>query len=168
MLYNNRAMIDRIKQIKNEKGLTNESLAIKSGVALSTLSKILSGNTKEPSISAIIKIADALNTSADYIFFGKTIDAKSKYDDLNKSEQTHIQKYRKLDDYGKDMVDTVLDKELTRMESQSTPQYIESKVAARGGGVMKHIMTKEELEKADAETTEFEGFDELQKFDLDD
>ena len=48
------------------------------------------------------------------------------------------------------------------------PQYIESKVAARGGGVMTHIMTKEELEKADAETTEFEGFDELQKFDLDD
>lgn len=37
--------------------------------------------------------------------------------ELNLKEQKHIEKYRTLDSYGKDMVDTVLDKEYTRCKS---------------------------------------------------
>ena len=156
---------DVINKLKKDKGLTNAQLATLSGTTLSTISKITAGINKNPKLDTLQAICKVLGCTLDDL----DENSQKKYElFLTAHEQTHIQKYRKLDDYGKDMVDTVLDKELTRMESQPAPQYIESKVAARGGGVMKHIMTKEELERADAETTEFEGFDELQKFDLDD
>jgi len=72
-LYDLQSMIERVKTLKKEKNLTNEQLAIKSGVPIGTLSKILSGNTKDPSISTIIKVAECLNTSADYLIFGEHI-----------------------------------------------------------------------------------------------
>lgn len=45
------------------------------------------------------------------------INCSQKNIELTLKEQKHIKKYRTLDSYGKDMVDTVLDKEYTRCES---------------------------------------------------
>ena len=158
---------ERIKSERNRLNIKQKDLAEFLGVAKSTLG-MWETDKREPGSDVLIKLSKKFNVTIDYLLgiSNERISANPNFK-TTLSEQTHIQKYRKLDAYGNDMVDTVLDKEFTRMESQSVPQYIESKVAARGGGVMTHIMTKEELEKADAETTEFEGFDELQKFDLD-
>ncbi len=70
-MYNFDEMITRIKTIKKEKKLSNEALANLAGVPKGTLSKILGSETKDPQISTIIKIAEALEVSADYIIFGK-------------------------------------------------------------------------------------------------
>lgn len=43
-------ILEKIKKIKQEKGYTNEVLAQKSGIPLSTLNKILSSVIKDPKI----------------------------------------------------------------------------------------------------------------------
>lgn len=70
MLYDFEEMIERIKKIKKEKGLTNKQLSELADVPYGTLNKILGSETKEPSINAIIKISIALGVSADYIING--------------------------------------------------------------------------------------------------
>lgn len=67
-------MLNRIKKIKKQKNLSNETLSKLSGIPFSTLSKILSGNTRDPQISNIIRISRALGVSADYIIFGNELD----------------------------------------------------------------------------------------------
>lgn len=77
-MYNLEAMINRIKTLKKENKLSNESLANLSGIPLGTLSKILGSETKDPQISNVIKISQALGVSADYVIFGKE---EPKYND---------------------------------------------------------------------------------------
>lgn len=73
MEYNFQDMIDRIKTQKKLKGVTNKELSESSGVPYGTLNKILGAETKEPSINAIIKIATALDVTADYIIHGGSV-----------------------------------------------------------------------------------------------
>lgn len=75
MNYDFNAMIERIKSLKKEKGITNAELSNLSNVPYGTLNKILGSETKEPSINSIIKISNALGVSTDYIVYGK-IDKK--------------------------------------------------------------------------------------------
>ena len=75
MDYDFNAMIERIKNLKKEKGITNAELSNLSNVPYGTLNKILGSETKEPSINSIIKISNALGASTDYIVYGK-IDKK--------------------------------------------------------------------------------------------
>lgn len=74
MNYSHIEMLNRIKKIKKQKNLSNETLSKLSGIPFSTLSKILSGNTRDPQISNIIRISRALGVSADYIIFGNELD----------------------------------------------------------------------------------------------
>lgn len=70
-MYNLDAMIQRIKDTKKQKNLSNDDLVALSGVPRGTLNKILGSETKDPQISNIIKISKALNVSADYLIFGQ-------------------------------------------------------------------------------------------------
>lgn len=54
---------DKITELKKQKGLTNAKLAELSGVPLGTVSKIVSGQTKDPQIGALVAIANALDCS---------------------------------------------------------------------------------------------------------
>ena len=63
--------IQRIKQIKNEKRITNDKLSELTGIPLGTLSKILAGMNDSPKLSNMIAIADALGCSLDYIINGR-------------------------------------------------------------------------------------------------
>ena len=87
--YSLEKMLQRIKSLKKEKGITNEKLARSTGISLGTLSKILAGVTKEPSIESIIKISTALETSADYIILGNKT--------MNWSNNSDISLYLALD-----------------------------------------------------------------------
>lgn len=58
-------ILEKIKKIKQEKGYTNEVLAQKSGIPLSTLNKILSSVIKDPKIGTLIAITDALDVDID-------------------------------------------------------------------------------------------------------
>ena len=62
--------INRIKQVKNEKKITNEKLSELTGIPLSTLSKILAGISDSPKLSNMVLIAHALDCTLDYIVSG--------------------------------------------------------------------------------------------------
>jgi SOS-response transcriptional repressor LexA/DNA-binding Xre family transcriptional regulator len=109
--------IDRIKFLKSEKKITNERLSELTGIPLGTLSKIMAGISDSPKLSNIIAICDALECSLDYIVSGKP-ENHNNYT-LDDNEIRLIEDYRKLDDYGRELVSLVVDKEAERIESQS-------------------------------------------------
>ena len=90
-------VIERIKERKKQLGITNEQLAAKSGISFGTLNKILGSETKDPSISNIIKLKNALGLSQDYLFGTSESDAQTFTED----EQELISDFRKLNAEGK-------------------------------------------------------------------
>ena len=62
--------IERIKQLKSEKKITNDQLADMTGIPLGTLSKILAGISDSPKLVNIVAIAQALGCSLDYLISG--------------------------------------------------------------------------------------------------
>ena len=62
--------IDRIKWMKNERKMTNESLSERSGIPLGTLSKLLAGMSESPKLSNIVAICNALDCSVDLLLRG--------------------------------------------------------------------------------------------------
>lgn len=105
--------ISRIKQVKNEKKITNEKLSELTGIPLSTVSKILAGISDSPKLSNMVLIARALGCTLDYIVSG-TPENNNNYT-LSEKEIEFIEVYRQLDFYGKDLVNTVAQKELDRL-----------------------------------------------------
>jgi len=105
--------ISRIKQVKNEKKITNEKLSELTGIPLSTVSKILAGISDSPKLSNMVLIARALDCTLDYIVSG-TPQNNNNYT-LNEKEIEFIEIYRQLDFYGKDLVEVVAQKELDRV-----------------------------------------------------
>lgn len=59
--------IERIKQIKKERGLSNQELSTMTGIPVSTVTKFLNGSTGEPPFSTYVKFAQALGFSLDEI-----------------------------------------------------------------------------------------------------
>ena len=51
--------IDRLKQIKSERRITNDQLSEMTGIPLGTLSKILAGISDSPKLSNIVAICGA-------------------------------------------------------------------------------------------------------------
>jgi len=63
---NNKANIgDKIKQIRNKKGLTQDALARKAELPYTTLTKIESNVITKPTIQTVAKIAKGLGVSID-------------------------------------------------------------------------------------------------------
>lgn len=58
---------DMIRDIRIDRNLTQEELAERADMSRSTLAKYEAGIVGEPSISSLIKIADALDVSIDYM-----------------------------------------------------------------------------------------------------
>ena len=140
MEYDFNSMINRIKAVKKEKNITNAKLSEISGVPYGTLNKILGSETKEPSINVIIKISIAFGVSTDYIVSGEI---KATPNVQFSSDETNIiKKYRELDIHGRDMVDTVIEKEYERCTAvieEENPEIIQIKLsqlpASAGTGV---------------------------------
>ena len=80
MKYEHSAMLSRIKEEKTKLKITNIELAEMTGIPLGTLNKILSGDSRDPRISSVIKITKALGMSADYIIFGKITHPENQQD----------------------------------------------------------------------------------------
>ena len=107
--------LDRIKKLKNERKMTNDQLAERSGIPLGTLSKILAGMSDSPKLSNVVAICGALGCSVEYVVNG-TPENTNNYT-LDGGEIRMIESYRRLDGFGKAMVETVLEKEVERLES---------------------------------------------------
>ena len=119
--------IDRIKQIKSQKKITNDKLSEMTGIPLGTLTKIMAGISDSPKLSNIIAICDALGCTLDYIISG-TPENHNNYT-LTDNEIRLIEKYRKLDEYGIDLIDLVINKEAERVERSAEISSKRSKSA---------------------------------------
>ena len=111
--------LDRIKLMKNEKKMTNEQLAERTGIPLGTLSKILAGMSDSPKLSNIIAICNALDCSVEYIVSG-TPENTNNYT-LSADEIAFIEDYRQLDTHGRELISLIAQKELDRVGMLSEP-----------------------------------------------
>ena len=63
----------KIKEAREEKGITQEELSNKSGVSRNLISRLETGDLKSTSTNTLIKIANALEKSVNDIFFGDNV-----------------------------------------------------------------------------------------------
>ncbi len=136
-MLNNTDMTDIINSFKLEKkkmNLTNATLAEITGIPLGTLNKILSGDSKDPQISAIIKISRALDVSADYIVFGKeALDSKDR----------GIHMYKQLDIEDKAFICGEM-KQMLKADKYATGTTSTTLIAAKGSAPTKMDTTIEQ------------------------
>ena len=59
----------KIKEKRKEKNMTQEELATKSGVSRATISGLENGTVRATSSKTLVKLARALDTTVDQIFF---------------------------------------------------------------------------------------------------
>lgn len=102
----------RIKEARERLGLTQNELGELIGVTGSAITNY-EKETSHPKEPVMYKLFDALHVDANYLF-QDVVNIPSKENDVTLAEYDHIKKYRDLDDHGKDMVNTVLEKEYTR------------------------------------------------------
>lgn len=117
---NESTYLDRIKQIKNEKKITNEQLSALTGIPLSTMSKLLAGIIEQPKLVNIIAIARVLGCSLDYLVNGEggcDHESGNRYI-LTPMEASLVEDFRALDDHGKELTCLVMDKEKERVLSR--------------------------------------------------
>lgn len=63
----------RIKEIREEKNMTQEELENKSGISRQTISAIENGKTTNVKSGTLIALAEALETTLDDIFFDEAV-----------------------------------------------------------------------------------------------
>lgn len=110
MAYN-----DRIRDARVAKKMTQKELAKAIGVGATTITGYEKGNS-EPSVYILNEIMRTLDVDANYIFQDEMDAMGGSPMTLKYDEMEHIKKYRTLDTYGKDAVDSVLDIEYTRCQ----------------------------------------------------
>ena len=114
--------LDRIKQIKNQKKITNDKLSEMTGIPLGTLSKLLAGISESPKLSNMVAIAQALGCSLDYLVTG--VPENTNNYTLDEAEIGLVEAYRMLDDYGKQMLTLVANQERDRATRQAAEQAL--------------------------------------------
>lgn len=117
--------IDRIKQLKSERKITNDRLSEMTGIPLGTLSKILAGISDSPKLVNIVAIADALGCTLDYLISGNPENTNNYT--LSAQEIRLVESYRRLDDHGRELIVLVLDKECERVLGADTAPVTETR-----------------------------------------
>ncbi|ERG68074.1 helix-turn-helix domain-containing protein [Exiguobacterium chiriqhucha] len=64
----NEAIIERMKELAAEHGMTIHQVIQKGGLNQTTISELMSGRTKHPKVSTIQKFCDGLNMSLSVFF----------------------------------------------------------------------------------------------------
>ena len=99
-----------INVYRKEARMTIDELVASSGVSRGTITKIISGVTKAPTLDNVKAIARALGRP-----LSDFDDDDSHLSEFSFAEREHIKKYRVLDVHGKRIVDGALDLEYDRM-----------------------------------------------------
>lgn len=63
----------KIKEKRKEKNMTQEELSAKSGVSRATISGLENGTVRATSSKTLVKLARALDTTVDQIFFQEDV-----------------------------------------------------------------------------------------------
>ena len=116
----------RIRELREDKELSRAELADKIGVTIGAVSNY-ENEVSSPKEPILFKIMEVLECDANYLF-QDSINIPTMKDSFSVLEHNLIKKYRELDAHGKDMVDTVLQKEYDHIIKlrDSAPQVEES------------------------------------------
>ncbi len=110
-------MYERLKSFRESLGMTQAEFSKTLGLAKTTYNNYETG-IREPKSDFWTAIAQTYDVTIDYLMGFSNNPYPSNKVVLSIPEETHIKKYRTLDGYGKDIVDTVLDKESARCTAQ--------------------------------------------------
>ena len=99
---------EKIKELKNQSGMTAKELSAKSGIPLGTLNKLLSGITEEPKISVAASLCEALGTTLCAVI-GEGQDVVA-----TEGERKLLSDYRAADGYGRSLIRKVAEMESSR------------------------------------------------------
>lgn len=103
----------RLKERREQLHITQSQLAEKLGITKGAVGNYENG-VSSPKEEILLKIFDTLEVEPNYLFQ----DSFTKSDFLcSLNEQEHVKKYRDLDDHGKDIVNTILNKEYEYQKS---------------------------------------------------
>ena len=101
---------EKLKEIRENLGLNKKEFAQYNGIKYTTYNGY-EKEALEPSSDFLILISEKFDVSIDYLLGLKDEREILHAYKLRSGEYEHIKKYRELDTHGKDMVDTVLQKE---------------------------------------------------------
>lgn len=119
---------DKLRKVRIAKGLSQQDTAAITGIKYKTINDYENGKSR-PDVEKLALLCEAYNTSADY-FINVNIFSNTSQNTLNDLELEHIKKYRTLDEYGKDVVETILEKELYRTKEQKKNMFVKEKQAS--------------------------------------
>lgn len=102
----------RIKELREIKNISRAELANSVGVTVGAISNY-ENEVSSPKEPILFKLMKALDCDANYLF-QDSITMSSMKNHVSITEYSVIEKYRELDDAGKQLVNTVLDIEVTR------------------------------------------------------
>ena len=123
---------ERLRKARIKRNLTSKDMAKKLGVANSSYSQYETGK-REPDVLKIKAISKILNVSADYLLFGQSSAAPPET--YTADEQQHINKYRTLNDLGKNKADEYItdlseNPKYTTSENSAPPVFASDLIAA--------------------------------------
>ena len=105
----------RIKELRENKGLSRNVLANLLGVTVGAISNY-ENEVSSPKEPILFKIMDVLNCDANYLF-QDAFDMPTMKNSVSVDEYEIVKKYRDLDDHGREMVDFTLNKEYERSKA---------------------------------------------------
>lgn len=106
--------LERLNEYKKRKGLTNAQLSEMTGLTISTIDKITSGYNTNPKLSTVEALCKVLDCTINDLLVNEKTTLTTTKSDITPKELLHIKKYRTLDDYGKEAVDSILNIEYNR------------------------------------------------------
>ncbi|MDC7290218.1 helix-turn-helix domain-containing protein [Blautia schinkii] len=98
----------RLKELREQRRLNQEGLALKFNVSQSTISAYEVGD-RVPDLETLISIANFFNVSLDYLAGLSDLKQPIKQSDLSADELEHLYIYRQLNDIDREKVKAYID-----------------------------------------------------------
>ncbi len=127
--------LEKLDFLMKKYDLNKRSLSQKSGIPYTTIDGWYKKGYEGLKLTTFRKLANYFNTTLDYWILDDVSDpnyGKSQGFQVDYSEMALIQKYRALDDYGRETVELVLNREYNRVNADGQ-KMITGELAAMGG-----------------------------------
>lgn len=98
----------RLKELREERRLSQDGLALKLNVSQSTISAYEVGD-RTPDLETLIAIAQFFNVSLDYLAGQTDLKQQIRQSDLTSTELEHLRIYRQLSDIDKEKINAYID-----------------------------------------------------------
>lgn len=114
-MYSSDLLAEQIRLEAKAQNISQKELLTKSGLGINTISKLSQGN--DILVKNLIKIADTLNCSVDYLI-GRKIDKQTSNFNLSQEEVILIKQFRKISYDDKNEILTLLKLKIDRVNER--------------------------------------------------